>query len=267
MLYLVLIKQVPDTTHVKWDPKTGSLIREGVRSIINPLDKNALEAALTLRERRPGQVAVITMGPPQAREALIEALALGADQAFLVTGRSLAGADTWATAYTLELAIGKCLEINKAGPDYLILCGRQAIDGDTAQVGPQVAEGFGIAQATAVSAIEFAGEEVQARRLTEYGYDLVAAKPPLLITVARECNTPRPQALDLLVKAMEPGRITVWDASEIGTDPERVGLNGSPTQIVRVFTPQRDRSTQMAPAGPAEAAQAVAKWLHEMRII
>jgi electron transfer flavoprotein alpha/beta subunit len=267
MLYIVLMKQVPDTTHVKWDPKTGSLIREGVRSIINPLDKNALEAALTLREQRPGQVAIITMGPPQAREALIEALALGADQAFLVSGRSLAGSDTMATSYTLELAIRKCLEINHVGSDYLILGGRQAIDGDTAQVGPQVAEGLGIAQATVASAVEFVGEEVQVRRQTEYGYDLVAARPPLLITVAKECNTPRPQALDLLVQAMEPSRITVWDAPEIGADPERVGLNGSPTQIVRVFTPQRNRSIQMAPAGPAEAAQALANWLKEMRLI
>ena len=186
MKIIVCIKQVPDTTEVKLDPKTGRLIRDGVPSIINPDDKNALEEALRIKDENPDTtVTVVSMGPPQADVAMREALAMGADEAILISGREFGGSDTWATSYIIATAIKKI-------PDYdIIFCGRQAIDGDTAQVGPQIAEQLNIPQITYVQKLDIEGDKVIVQRQLEDGYTVVEAKMPVLLTAIKELNTPR----------------------------------------------------------------------------
>ena len=186
MKIIVCIKQVPDTTEVKLDPKTGRLIRDGVPSIINPDDKNALEEALHIKDENPDTtVTVVSMGPPQADVAMREALAMGADEAILISGREFGGSDTWATSYIIATAIKKI-------PDYdIIFCGRQAIDGDTAQVGPQIAEQLNIPQITYVQKLDIEGDKVIVQRQLEDGYTVVEAKMPVLLTAIKELNTPR----------------------------------------------------------------------------
>ena len=182
MKIIVCIKQVPDTNEVRIDQDKGTLIREGVPSIINPEDKNGLEAAVKLKEKFGGEVIVISMGPPQAEVALKEALAMGADEAILLSDRAFAGSDTWATAYTISQAI------KEIGDYDLIFCGRQAIDGDTAQVGPQIAENLDFNQLTYVSEIEIEDKNVKVRRALENGYSELKTKLPVLVTVIEIIN-------------------------------------------------------------------------------
>lgn len=230
MNIIVCIKQVPDTTNVKIDPKTNTLIREGVKSIINPFDENAIEEALRLKDSHGGKVTVITMGPAQAQDVLKSALAMGADEAVLISDRAFAGADTWATSYTLSQAI------KKIGQYDLVLFGKQAIDGDTAQVGPGVAEFLDIAQITFAIKVDINGDNVIVKRQLEESSEIVETKMPAAITVIKQINEPRLPSLKGQMRAKK-AIIPLWTAHDINADPENIGLNGSPTQVVKIFTP------------------------------
>jgi len=232
MHIIVCIKQVPDTTEVEWDEETGTMKREGVPSIVNPFDDNAIEQALRLREKHGGTVTVVTMGPPQAEAALRSALAMGADEAVLLTSPAFGGADTLATSYTL------CQAIRNMGDFDMVICGRQAFDGDTGQVGPGLAEHLGIPQITYAIEVEAVDGKCHVRRLLEDGFEVVEAKLPVLITVVKQINEPRHPRLRNVLAAKKK-EITVWGPEEIDVDPHRCGLQGSPTRVVRVFRPER----------------------------
>lgn len=232
MNIIVLIKQVPDTTDVKIDKKTGTLIREGVPSIINPDDKHAVEEALRLRDKYGGKVTVLSMGPPQALDALREAKAMGTDENILLSDRAFAGADTWATSYTLATAI------KKIGDYDLIVCGRQAIDGDTAQVGPQVAECLGLPQVTYVRKIDIEDKTLRAERALEDGFERIETSLPALITVIKDLNKPRYPSVRGIVAACRDAEFPVWTAKDIDADPKKIGLDGSPTKVKRSFAPE-----------------------------
>ncbi len=238
MKIIVCVKQVPDAKDVRLDPVTNTLAREGVESIMNPFDQHALEEAVRLKELHGGEVVVVTMGPPQAEEMLRLAISCGADQAVLVSDRSFAGADTWATSYTLEHAL------KKTGDFDLILCGKQAIDGDTAQVGPGLATRLGIPYLTCVQKVREASENgLVVERMMDDGYDVVAVKYPALLTVVKDINEPRVPSLKGKMKAKK-AEIIKLSAEDIGADPGCIGLPGSPTKVVNVFPPEArgDRS-------------------------
>lgn len=232
MNIVVLIKQVPDTTDVKIDPKTGTLIREGVPSIINPDDKHAIEEALVLKEKFGGKVTVISMGPPQAMDALRESKAMGVDDNILLSDRAFAGADTWATSYTLAAAIKKVADYD------LIICGRQAIDGDTAQVGPQIAECLDLPQITYVRKIEIDGKTMRVERALEDGFERIETTLPALITVIKDLNQPRYPSVRGIVEACREAKYPIWTAKDIDAEPSKIGLEGSPTQVKRSFAPE-----------------------------
>jgi electron transfer flavoprotein beta subunit len=228
---IVCIKQVPDAKDVRLDPETNTLSREGVQSIMNPFDRHALEEAVRLKEQYGGSVTALSMGPPQAEEVLREAVACGADHGVLVSDRAFAGADTWATTYTLALAV------KKIGSFDLILCGKQAIDGDTAQVGPGLAWRLDIPFVTYVRKIvSCEANLMRLERLTDDGHDDLEVELPALLTVVKEINEPRVPSLKGKMKAKKL-EVTRLDAAALGADPDRIGLAGSPTQVVRVFAP------------------------------
>jgi electron transfer flavoprotein beta subunit len=230
---VVCIKQVPGTTQVKINPETGTLIRDGVEAVVNPFDEYAIEEALRIKEKTGATVKIITMGPPQAETALRSAIAMGADEAILVTDRQFAGSDTWATSYTLSSAI------RTLGKTDLIICGKQAIDGDTAQVGPGIAEMLDIPFVAWVRKVEeITDSSIRVERLMEQGYDVVEMPLPGLITVVKEINTPRMASLKGKMKA-KSATITKITAAEMTVDPNRLGLKGSPTQVFRSFVPER----------------------------
>ena len=232
MKIIVCIKQVPDTNEVKLDPKTGRLIRDGVPSIINHDDKNALEEAIALKDGRDDvTIAVVSMGPPQADVALREALAMGADGAILLSDRAFGGSDTWATSYIIAEAI-------KIVGDYdIIFCGRQAIDGDTAQVGPQIAEKLGIPQITYVQNFKIEGDKVVCERALEDGYQVIETTMPCLLTAIKDLNEPRYPSVGGIFDAYEK-EIKVWGLNEVPIDTTKAGLKGSPTNVFRTFTPE-----------------------------
>jgi len=232
MKIVVCVKQVPDAKDVRLDPNTNTLARDGVQSIMNPYDRHALEEGVRLKEQYGGTVTVLSMGPPQAGDTLREAVACGADEAVLVSDRAFAGADTWATTHTLSQAI------KKIGSADLILCGKQAIDGDTAQVGPGIAERLGVPYATCVKKVVGCEDgAIRLRRMMDDGYDTVEMNLPALITVVKEINEPRIASLKGKMKAKNIA-ITTLNAADIEADPDQIGLKGSTTQVVRVFTPQ-----------------------------
>ena len=232
MKIIVCIKQVPDTNEVKLDPKTGRLIRDGVPSIINHDDKNALEEAIALKDGRDDvTITVVSMGPPQADVALREALAMGADEAILLSDRAFGGSDTWATSYIIAEAI-------KIVGDYdIIFCGRQAIDGDTAQVGPQIAEKLGIPQITYVQDFKIEGDKVVCQRALEDGYQVIETTMPCLLTAIKDLNEPRYPSVGGIFDAYEK-EIKVWGINEVPIDTTKAGLKGSPTNVFRTFTPE-----------------------------
>jgi len=252
---IVCIKQVPDTTEVKINPETGTLIREGVPSIINPFDTYAIEEGLRLKEQFGGKVTVISMGPPQAVEALKEAVAMGADEAILLSDKAFAGSDTWATAYTLSQAIKKC------GGFDIILCGKQAIDGDTGQVGPGIARQLGISQLTYVFKIRKLDSESRAivvERLLEEGREVVETTLPAVLTVVKDINQPRYPTF-LGIRRATKMQIPVWGAADLPeTDSNKFGLKGSPTQVVRVFNPpKREGKVDLIQANSVDEAAAI----------
>lgn len=233
MNIIVCLKQVPSTSEVKINPQTGALIREGVPSMINPTDKNAMEEALRLKAQHGGQVTVLSMGPQQAEESLREALAMGADRAVLLTDRLFAGSDTAATSYALWCAI------QKIGPFDLILCGKESTDGSTAQVGPQLAELLGIPQITFVRKVEIHDNTLKAERSLKGAYEIVEGKLPLLLTVSREINTPREITIDDIMLACREKEVICWGAEDIGADKSRIGLKGSLTVMLSSYVPQK----------------------------
>lgn len=232
MRIAVCVKQVPDTNEIRINPETGTLIRDGVPSILNNDDANALEQALQIKDANPDTtVTVLTMGPPQAREMLQECLAMGADEAILLSDRALGGSDTWATSNALAAGL------RKAGPFDLIFAGRQAIDGDTAQVGPQIAEKMGLPQVTYVKEFKLEGEAVTVKRALEDGYEKLRVKLPCVLTAIKELNTPRYMSVAGILRAAK-AEIQVWSADDIGVDKTTVGLKASPTNVFRSFTPK-----------------------------
>ncbi len=232
MKIIVCVKQVPNTNQIKINPETGTLIREGVPAILNPDDANALEEALRVKDANPGTtVTVITMGPPQAKEMLQECVAMGADEGILLSDRALGGSDTWATSNAVAAGI------RKVGDYDLIFAGRQAIDGDTAQVGPQIAEKLGVPQVTYVTEFAIDGDSVIVKRALEDGYEKLKVKMPCVITAIKELNTPRYMSIRGILKGAKQ-EIKVWSAEDIGVDRSVVGLKASPTNVFKSFTPK-----------------------------
>ncbi|MDF2821101.1 MAG: electron transfer flavoprotein subunit beta/FixA family protein [Clostridiales bacterium] len=225
---IVCIKQVPDTNEVRLDPVTGTLIRDGVPSIINPDDKSGLEAALRLKDEIGAEVSVISMGPPAADAVLREAMAMGADKAYLVTDRAFGGADTWATSSTLAAAINN-LEYD------LIITGRQAIDGDTAQVGPQIAEHLNIPNISYAEDIKVEGDSIIVKRQYEDRYHIIKSKMPCLITALAELNEPRYMTPGGIFDAYKEKKVIIWGRSDITVDDSNLGLKGSPTRVAQSF--------------------------------
>ncbi len=258
MNIIVLIKQVPDTTEVKLDRATGNLIREGVESIINPDDRQALELALQLKDEYPVEICVLSMGPPQAIDALSEALGMGCDRAVLLTDRAFAGADTWATSTVL----GKTLE--KIGDFDLIMCGRQAIDGDTAQTGPQIAEYLQLPQVSYVDKIEkFEVGRITLRRRSAAGFERFEVDLPALITVNDIATAPRyPIMLNLIDACSETAPIEVWNAADIGARHDELGMAGSLTQVIKTFSPKSKRAGELF---TGDVPSAVSKLLVKVR--
>lgn len=252
MNIVVCLKQVPDTTEVKIDPKTGTLIREGVPSIINPDDKNALEEALVLKEKVGAKVTIISMGPPQAEAALREAIAMGADEAILISDRAFAGADTLATSNALAGALRKL--------DYdIVFAGRQAIDGDTAQVGPEIAEHLNIPQITYVEKVEVEGDSLKVQRAWEDGYEVIKVKTPVLLTAIKELNEPRYMHMANIFETYKK-EIKVWSAADIDVDKSLLGLAGSPTKVKKSSTKEAKGQGELVNLPAKEvAAYAVSK--------
>ncbi len=257
MHFVVCIKQVPDTADVKIDPKTNTLIREGVASIINPFDMYAIEEAVRLKEKTGGKVTALTMGPPQAESALREAISMGVDQGILVSDRAFAGSDTWATSYTLAMALRKIGDFNA------ILCGKQAADGDTAQVGPGIAAHLDLPQITYVRRIEEIGaDRIVAERLLEEGFEVIESPLPCVLTVVKEINEPRLPSLKGKLAARK-AVIAHWKAADMACDPERLGLNGSPTKVVKIFNPPPRGGGEVFAGEPAEMAAKLAEKLKD----
>jgi electron transfer flavoprotein beta subunit len=265
MNIIVCIKQVPNTTtDVQIDLETGRLKREGVESVINSFDEYAIEEGVRIKEKIGGKVIVVTMGPPQAESALREAVSKGADEAVLVSDRVFGGADTLATSYALSSAI------KFIGSYDIILCGEQASDGDTAQVGPEIAETLNIPHVAHIKKIESVdNKSIKVKRVMEDGYDLIESQVPVLLTVVKEINTPRIVSLKGKMAAKKVV-IKVLNAADLGADTKRTGLNGSPTQVMKIFAPpQRTRTGggEKFSGGAKEIAAALVKRLSEIRVI
>lgn len=258
MHFVVCIKQVPDSNDVKINPETNTLMREGVEAIVNPFDAYAIEEALRLRERLGGKITAISMGPPQAEAVLREAISMGVDEGVLVSDRAFAGSDTWATSYTLAKAIGKL------DPVDVVICGKQASDGDTAQVGPGIATHLDMPQITYVRKVEeMDDKQVVAERMLESGYEVVESSLPCLLTVVKEINEPRLPSLRGKMAARK-AEIRALSAADIEADAEKTGLDGSPTKVVKIFTPEARTGGEMLQGEPAEIAATLAGKLKDI---
>ena len=258
MKIIVTVKQVPDTQEVKIDPKTGALIRAGVPSIINPEDKNAIVEALRIKESNGGaEVTVLSMGPPQAEFALREALVIGADRAILVSDKAFAGADTLATSYTLAMAIKKIGEYD------LILCGRQAIDGETGQVGPQLAEELDLPQATFAEEIDVHGNLVTVKSNFDSVTRVIEMKLPALITVSKRINRPRFKTMNNVLRAYRDKDVVTWTSEDLKLNPMRVGFNGSPTWVKKTFIPSHSRDGLVIEKQASDSARDILDFMLE----
>ena len=259
MNIIACIKQVPDIAEIKkvrTDLNTGTIIREGVPSIVNPFCEFAVEEAVRLKEKHGGKVTVITMGPPQATDALVKCLAMGADEAVLVSDRAFAGSDTLATGYTLATAIKKIGEFD------VILCGQQAIDGDTAQVGPGIAENLHVPQFTYVTRLEIEGKSATAWRETEAGIEKVQCRLPALFTCSKGINEPRVPTFGDIAGAMDK-TVPIWSVNDLEVESGRLGLDGSPTRVVKVWSPEARAGGQVLKGEPSELAEKLAGILQE----
>lgn len=263
MKIIVCVKQVPDTTEVRIDPVKGTLIREGVPSILNPDDANALEAALALKDkdRENTEVVVVSMGPPAAKEVLYECLGMGADDAYLITDRAFGGSDTWATSNVISEAI------KKIGDYDIIFAGRQAIDGDTAQVGPQIAEKLGIPQVTYVQKVEVDGKKVRVERALEDGYEVLEGEMPVLLTAIKELNEPRLMNLGDIFNAYGNKEIKMLTNAELSVPQDMTGLKASPTNVKKTFTPDVVVKGTKIEGRPKEAVAELIRQLKENHII
>lgn len=260
MKIVVCIKQVPDTTEIKINPVTGTLIREGVPSIINPDDKAGLEQALRLKDRYNAHVTVITMGPPQADAALREAFAMGADRAILLTDRKFAGADTLATSHALAGALRQ-LEFD------LLITGRQAIDGDTAQVGPQIAEHLDLPQVSYMQDLKFDGKQTfTVKRATEDGYQMLEVDAPCVVTVLASANKPRYMSVKGIVEAYDR-EVETWGFEQISVDEAKLGLKGSPTRVHKAFSRGVKSAGELYEVDANEAVGIIMSKLNEKFII
>ena len=261
MNVIVCVKQVPGTNEVKINKETNTIIREGVESIINPFDMYAIEEALRIREKRGGKVTVMSMGIPSVAGLLKETIALGADEAILLSDRAFAGADTLATSYTLSMGI------KKIGSFDIVICGKQATDGDTAQVGPSLAEKLGIPHTTYVRKIEEIREDyLRCQRLTDDGYEVIEMPLPAVITVVKEINEPRLPSLKGMMRAKK-AVIPVWTSTDINADDDLCGLKGSPTQVVKTFVPVHDINSEMLEGTVEEQAHRLADRLMSMQFM
>ena len=261
MNIVVCIKQVPGTTQVRINPDTGTLIRDGVEAVVNPFDEYAIEEALRIREKTGGTVKAITMGPPQAETALRSAIAMGVDEGMLVTDMLFAGSDTWATSYTLSSAIKTLGNID------LIICGKQAIDGDTAQVGPGIAEMLDIPFVAWVRKVEeITAASIRVERMMEEGYDIIEMPLPALITVVKEINTPRMASLKGKMRA-KSAPIIKLNAAAFPVRSERVGLKGSPTQVLRSFVPEKKSGGEKISGDAAELVVKIKSTILDLGII
>lgn len=263
---LVCVKQVPDTTEIRIDPVTKTLIRDGVPSIVNPFDAYALELAARIKDKEPdSKITLICMGPPQAQAALKECLAVGGDKAYLVSGREFGGSDTLATSYILSCAVKKVQEME--GPFDIIFCGKQAIDGDTAQVGPEMAEHLGLPQVT--YAIEATAEEdrVVVKKEVEDGFEMIAAKYPCVVTVTKPSFDPRFPSIKAKLAANRK-EIPVIGAADLDIDLTRAGLKGSPTKVKKTFTPSvKTSGIKIQEETPEAGAEKLYALLSENNII
>ena len=268
MKIIVCVKQVPNTKQIRIDPETGTMIRKGVPSIINPDDKNALEYALHLKDQNPkNEVIVLTMGPNQAKEVLIESLSMGADRAILLSDRFFGGADTWATSNTLAKAIKK--ESESGGVD-LVLCGHQAIDGDTAQVGPQIAARLGIPQITYVNKAEIKPDgTILAEREMEDGRTIIASQLPILLTTTKNLNSPRYMNISNIVQVSknEEGLISTWNFEDLHLTRQQTGLKGSPTRVKKSFSPPHSAEINILEGSIEEVTQTVASALQDLNLL
>lgn len=259
MNIVVCVKQVPGTTEVKMNKETNTIIREGVESIINPFDTYAIEEALRIREKTGGRVTVLSMGIPSVAELLKDTIALGIDDAVLLSDRAFAGSDTLATAYALSMGVQKIGNVD------LILCGKQATDGDTAQVGPSLAEKLGYPHTTYVRKIEEIRDGyIRCQRMTEDGYEVVEMPLPAVITVVKEINEPRLPSLKGMMRAKK-ATVNVWTADDIQADKGLCGLKGSPTQVVKTFVPVHDIQSEMIEGDASEQAKKLAEKLLTMQ--
>ncbi len=268
MLVVACIKQVPDTTLVKIDPVTNTLIREGIPFIVNPFDMHALEECLRLKDKFGFKVTAISMGPPNSEIALRKALSLGADNAVLLSDRAFGGADTLATSYVLSEAIKKLGEKEDVG---FVICGKQTIDGDTAQVGPGIAVRLGYTPLTLVDCIDevdLAARKVRVRRKLEGRHEIVEARLPVLLTVVRELNKPRYATVPMRLTAQD-AQLTVWDNAVLSLDTESIGLKGSPTAVRRIFSPERDKGDILGDGvdDPAETARILVDKLMQKELL
>ncbi len=260
MKIIVCIKQVPNTTAIKLNPETGTMIRDGVASIMNPDDKAGLEVALQLKDQYGAHITVITMGPPQADDILREAYAMGVDRAIHLTDRKFAGADTLATSHALAGAL-RNLEYD------LIITGRQAIDGDTAQVGPQIAEHLDLPQVSYVEDLQFAAPKTfTIKKATEEGYQMLEVEAPCLITVLSSANNPRYMTVSGIVNAYKQ-EVEVWGFDNISVDETKLGLKGSPTRVWKSFTKGAKIAGQLYEVTGSEAADIIVEKLKEKFVI
>jgi len=258
MKIVVCIKQVPATNEAKIDPETKRIVREGLKAVMNPFDTYAVEEAVQLRDKFGGKVIALSMGPEKAAACLREAISLGVDEAVLLSDRAFGGSDTWATSYALAKAI------EKIGGVDLVICGKQAIDGDTAQVGPGIAAHLDWLQATYVMKVEDADlEKIVVRRMHEDGYDICELAFPAVLTVVKDINTPRVPTLKGRLAA-EKMQIPVWKPSDIGAETEKIGLDGSPTRVVKTAPPPpRSKASKKIAGLPGECAEQL---LNELKI-
>ncbi len=258
MNIIVCIKQVPDTADIKIDPTTNTLIREGVDSILNPFDLYAIEEAIRIKEKYGGNITALSMGPPQVDAALREAVSIGVDEIILLTDRKFAGADTWATSLSLAAAIKKIEEYD------LLFFGQQAIDGDTAQVGPGVATHLQIPQTCFVKKIEkIENNKITVQRLMEDGYDRIEMTLPAALTVIKEINIPRLPSLRGKRNAKKT-ELKIWTAEDLGLNENDIGLNGSPTQVVKIFSPEMKKDGEKYELPPDELVDIIYQKIKEL---
>ena len=258
MKIVVCIKQVPATNDAKIDPETKRIVREGMKAILNPFDTYAVEEGVQLRDKFRGEAIALSMGPPKAEASLREAISVGVDRAILLSDRAFGGSDTWATSYALAKAIEKIGDVD------LVICGKQAIDGDTAQVGPGIAAHLDWLQATYVMAVEeISSSSIRVKRMHEDGYDICEMSLPAVITVVKDINIPRVPSLKGRL-ASNKCEIPVWKPDDIGADRSKIGLNGSPTRVVKIQPPPpRHTSTKKIEGSSTECAQTL---LRELRL-